>query len=265
MKRLFLLLSIILLVCSGCVFIPVPVSSETASNGNSPAPLPTMTTPVPVSNDPADTAPNESKEPAVADPPQMNPSVTDDPALPEQYRAEWTDIIRTTKSGEYKVFEFNDWQDGWVYNIEEYIVEDDGVYIMIYGYKKDGDEFDSAYYLYGIKPDGTGRSKLKEINGYSGYTQLLPFNDWLIIVEDGGDSMAISYTAKNGTQTGYLDFTDAATQAGVSTEYNSAELFFDNGLLYGIVSFFTDEEPYVALYYVQIREDLEVVLVGPAE
>lgn len=260
MKRLFLLVLIVLLVCAGCVFIPVPVSSETASNGNAPALPSTKPTPVPAPNDPSGALPDDSKEQAVADPPQTNPPVTDDPALPEQYRAEWTDIIRTTKSGEYKVFEFNDWQDGWVYSIEEYIVEPDGVYIMIYGYEKDGDDTDSAYYLYGIKPDGTGRNKLKEINGYSGYTQILPFNDWLIIVEDGGDSMVISYAAKNGTQTGYLDFTDAAAQAGVSPEYNSVELFFDNGLLYGIISFFTDEEPYVALYNMQIREDLEVVL-----
>ncbi len=176
--------------------------------------------------------PDDPVVPAVTDPPQTDTPVIDGSALPEQYRADGLDIIRTTKSGEHKVFEFNDWQDGWVYTIEEYIVESDGVYIMIYGFEKDGNEFESsAYYLYGIKPDGTVRNKLKEIVGEFGDEQILPYGNWLLIVEEGGDSVTISYAAKNGSQTGYLDVTGAAAQAGVSPEYNSVKLFFENGML----------------------------------
>lgn len=248
-RILFLMISLLLLLfAAGCIQTVVPEPQETADVPDS------------VSNAPE--PPDDSIEPAVTD-----PLVTDGPALPEQYRADGVDIIRTTESGEYKVFEFNDWQDGWVYGIEEYIVEPDGVYIMIYGFEKDDNEFESsAYYFYGIRPDGTGRNKLKEIDGgVFGYTQILPYGDWLLIVEEGGDTLDISYAAKNGTQTGYLDFTDAAAQAGVHPEYNSVDLFVENGLLYGNISFFTDEEPYVAIYCVSIDKNLKVSLVKAVE
>jgi hypothetical protein len=253
-RIIFLMISLLLLLfAAGCIQIVLPEPRETADAPDSVTDAP----------EPSD---DVSIEPAVTDPPQTDPPATDDPARPEQYRVDGVDIIRTTESGEYKVFEFNDWRDGWVYSIEEYIVEPDGVYIMIYGFEKDGNEFESsAYYLYGIKPDGTGRNKLKEIAGEFGYERILPYGDWLLIVEEGGDSVTINYAAKNGTQTGYLDFTDAAAQAGVLPYYNAAELSFENGLLYGNISFFTDEEPYAATYRVRIDKDLKVSLVEGAE
>jgi hypothetical protein len=177
---------------------------------------------------------------------------------PEVYIIDGALIYRQSDEGGAPIYNAAEYfEKGWNCWIENLLAEDGVLYFTEGGILGDNEE-DSVHRI--IRIDEYGRTVLDE-KRVNGYTQLVPYGDRIIFVQDGFDSQDIGWANKDGSASAYLDFSGYAAQYGVEAYYNGATLRLEDGLLYADISFFVDADPEIADHTVSISKDLEITRV----
>jgi hypothetical protein len=202
-------------------------------------------------------------EPAESQPPTaVQTRQPDGAAEADEYVADGPLLYRRSGSEDVVVYSaelfFPTGWDCWVENP----VFDDGVLYFTEGGMTGSDYESSAHRI--IRIDGAGRTVL-HTQSVIGYVQLAPYGDYIVFVQDGFDSQQIGWAYKDGSGSGWLDFTDYAAKKGVEPYYIYAELYFADGSLFADVGFFVldvpaDEE--IADDTVWIKPDMTVETAG---
>ncbi len=184
------------------------------------------------------------------------PEKTQQPAV---YIIDGTKIFRQSDGDNTLIYDASAYfKKGWNCWLDNLVAEDGVIYFTEGGILGD-DEENSVNRI--IRIDEYGRTVLDE-KGVVGYTQLVPYGDRIIFVQDGFDAQDIGWANKDGSASAYLDFSEYAARYGVEAYYNGATLRMKDGVLYADISFFTDRDPEIEEHTVSISEGLDIARIS---
>ncbi len=188
--------------------------------------------------------------------PAPTETVTQRPAV---YIIDGTKILKRSDEGSTPIYDASDYFDkGWNCWLDNLVAEGGTIYFTESGMLGD-DEENSEHRI--IRLDESGRKIIDE-KRVTGYTQLVPYGNRIVFVQDGFDSQDIGWAYKDGSASAYLDFSEYAARYGVEAYYNGATLSLKDGVLYADIAFFVDDDPEteeeIEDHTVSISEDLEI-------
>ena len=250
MRKLLSVLLIVLIVCSGCIYIQAPTSEESESAASEKT---TSTRSAGQTSQQPETQQSSQQPDSQPDAPSNE---SDTSLNPSSYGIDGYCIVHLP-DGAVIYDPTYDFPNRWDYWINNLAVEPEALYFTEGGVHVDSDpEYDGEYMLVRIDGDGGGRVVLHTMEAVD-YLQLMPYGDKIFFVADGWDSVEIGWAYRDGSGSGWLDLSDYAEAYNAYTDWlGAAYLFTEGDTLYAVIQL--SGYDFSAEHTISIGSDLSV-------